>query len=151
MAQTGRIQDSANVAGKNNAKGDSAKDHAYLYVSFNSGQSSLTFPLAINGKFICKLPNHSRLRYIIFTPGEANVCRQVKRGEPGPCRNLMIIPGQMYGIRITVKNEQSFDPDKRFGIEVFDGPEADRFIRTEFYSFAPFPEDDLFLSEKSLE
>ncbi len=119
-----------------------------LYVVYNSGQSSQVFPLIINGKYICRLSNHSRLAYKMFYQGELTVCRKMKN-KIGPCRPFEIEPGKIYGISINVENEQALDPSSRFSMAAFNETESvNDFLKTEYFGFKPFKANDFHLEMK---
>ena len=115
--------------------------YSTLYVVYNSGQSSQQFPLVINGKYICKMRNHSRLEYKMHYQGEINVCRQTKKTN-APCRQFEVQSGGIYGILINVKNEYALNPYDRFSLTLINRGSIDDFLKTEYLGFDPFVEDD---------
>jgi len=123
-------------------------NYSLIYIVYNSGQSTQVFPLLINGQYICRMSNHSRLVYKMAYEGVVNVCRQMKN-KIGPCRQFEIIHGNNYGIEITPISEVALDPNDRFKMIVFDDPRsANDFIQTEYYSFKPFKGYDYNFVEK---
>ena len=123
--------------------------YSTLYVVYNSGQSSQVFPLVINGQYVCRMSNHSRLVFKMHYKGEVQICRQMK-SKMAPCRQFVVQPGQIYGVSISVENETAIDPNFRFSMTVFDDTLSVKdFIQSEYYSFKPFKENDYNYVEKT--
>jgi hypothetical protein len=123
-------------------------NYAIIYIVFNSGYSDQSFPLYINGTFVYKLSNHSRLEYKIYSQGETEVCREVKN-HVGPTIKFHVQHGRTYGISIYIKNEQKLDPNNRFLLRLYEEQESfNEFFENEYKNFKPFKDLDLKKEEK---
>lgn len=120
-----------------------------LYITYNSGQSTQVFPVVINGKYICKLNNHSRMIYKSCGNSDLIICRSPSHGKT-ICRNIEVLPGNTYAIRIEVKNEQAIDPSDRFSMTLLqDSYSVTKFIVNEYDKMKPFKKDDHFFTDGS--
>jgi hypothetical protein len=120
----------------------------YFLFDYRSDEST-RYPLYFNGKYICTLKNHSRLKYTTHSRGPLKIQKLGKKGrEEGPTVLLKIEPGKSYGINILMMNPQSRDPNIKFFCEVInDGPEITHFIESEFYGLVPYKENDFVMEE----
>ena len=141
-----------------NAKSDSVKTIPYdssnsstIYILYNfKMDESNKFPLYFNGKNICTLKNHSRLKYTMHSGGQLEILRKgVNEYNKGPMINLSVEPGKSYGINILSMYPQALDPNKKFKYTVIiDSTELNQFIKTQFYGFKPFKADDFIFEEE---
>lgn len=135
-------RDSITNVGKDSAA------YSMLYVVFNSGNSSDVFPLYINGNFICKMKNPSRLAFKMKFIGAIEVYRMVQ-DKIGPGANFMVQHGNDYAISIKIVNSMKTDPNKKFLMTVIEGnSEINGFLENEFNSFMPDKEHDFQIVEK---
>jgi hypothetical protein len=107
------------------------------------------FPLYFNGKYVCTLKNHSRLKYTMRSAGRLQVERKgIHTYMEGPLIYLSVEPGKLYGINILPMYPQALDPNKKFKYDVIiDSIELNQFIKTKFYGFKPFKADDYIFEE----
>lgn len=139
------------IKGDSTFKNSDTIGYSMLYVVFNSGQSEQKFPLYINGNFICKLTNHSRLAFKMLYEGEIDVYRMFK-AKIGPIKRLAVKHGNNYAISIKVVNEQKVDPNQRFFMNVIeDFKQIPGFLEYEYNGFSPFKELDFHIVEKQPE
>ncbi len=128
-------------------KNDSV-DFSLIYIVYESGMDeSQVFPCYINGHFICKLRNHTRLKLKVYTEGVLEITRVVQ-GQTGPGVFFHTSHGNSYGISIEVPNTQKLAPTDRFRLAVYIGETGcSRFLEREFNSFSPFKKGDIFMEE----
>lgn len=119
-----------------------------VYILFNSrADESQFFPLYFNGQFICRMKNHSRLKFKIFSDGLLT-CERRSEKNNGPKTILFITHGKIYGLKIGIPYPQALDPNKRFSLRAYNiRNEVDEFLTKDFYHFDPFKENDLELEE----
>jgi hypothetical protein len=125
-------------------------DSSIIYILYDYKiDESNNFPLYFNGKYICTLKNHSRLRYTMHSAGRLQIERKgIHTYIEGPLIHLSIEPGKSYGINILPMYPQALDPNKKFKYDVIiDRIELHQFIQTRFYGFKPFKADDYIVEE----
>lgn len=130
----------------NNVAKDTAA-YSMLYVVFNSGTSPDVFPLYVNGNFICKMKNPSRLAFKMKFIGTIDVYRMVQ-DKIGPRANLIVQHGNNYAISIKIVKSNNPDPNKKFLMTVIEGnSEIQGFLENEYNSFMPKQEYDFQIVE----
>jgi hypothetical protein len=120
----------------------------YILYDYKMDESN-KFPLYFNGKHLCTLKNHSRLKYTMHSGGRLQIERKgIHTYKEGPVIYLSVEPGKSYGINILLMYPQALDPNKKFKYDVIvDSTELNQFIKTQFYGFKPFKADDYIFEE----
>ena len=120
-----------------------------IYILYNyKNDESVKFPLYFNGKYICTLKNHSRLKYTMHSGGLLKIQRRGVNSKDGPTISLSVEPGKSYGINILLMYPQAIDPENKFKYDVIvDSTELNQFTRNKFYGFKPFKADNYVFEE----
>ena len=119
-------------------------------ILFNYGQDiSQKFPIYLNGEHLITIRNHTRIVLKRYTKGYTIFERRSESHiVNGPRKEFYIEPGKSYGIRINEPYPYGLDPNKRFSLDfISDSLELNHFLKTEFYHFKPFKEEDLKIEE----